>query len=127
MGGTQLTSRLGKEDNVKTEPSSLTPLQKFCRLNRSGTNGLIVTTYSEEGAILISRFLSLLFLSFFLLFPAALISYHAVSHEVGVSIVLVFYLLACVVAQVVDRRAEMQLLLVLAYVAILSALLQGPC
>ena len=86
---------------------------------------MIVTRWSEGGAVMASRVLTLLLFSLFLLCPIAVISYQAVSHAGGITLVLVFYLLSCVVAQVVDRRAEVQLFLIFAYGAILSTLLQG--
>ena len=129
MGDAHLPVRSGETERerrtVRCGPWRLTPSQKFCRLGRSSADGLVVTTYSESGAVNLSRFLTLLLFSLFLLLPIAVIGYRAVGHAVGIALVLVFYLLSCVISQVVDRRAEVQLFLIFAYGAILSTLLQG--
>lgn len=78
--------------------------------------------YDEESLSHVVRALSLLGLGLFIVLPLALVSYHAVSQEVGTSLILVLCFLASLLAIFMELNERDQALIVFAY----SAIMAGP-
>lgn len=62
----------------------------------------------------------------FVILPMILISYHAVSEVVGVSVILVLSCLMCLLTQVLYDGEDFGFLAVYGYTAIMAALLGPP-